>query len=200
MVLTPQNIGLCADLPAAAVLGFDITPRQELTRECYDRDGKLVITPRNVDLCASLPTAAIVAISSGPASNDDDREPLSNDPAPAGAPNPAPDSGGTKNNKGHGNGDEGDHQGRVLRPGQSRQGPKLTTGRIERSGPTDDVAPSAGPILVRHVDHQMIFDPPSYRETAKTDLTQGDCQKFDYILIFDELFFGEGDINKGWVI
>ena len=52
LVLTPRNVGLCADLPAAAVLGFDITPRRELARECYDRDGKLVITPRNVDLCS----------------------------------------------------------------------------------------------------------------------------------------------------
>jgi hypothetical protein len=83
LVLTPKNIGLCADLPKAAVLGFDITPRQELARECYDGDGQLVITPRNVDLCASLPTAAIIAIPSEPADGDDGGEPSSQDVASA---------------------------------------------------------------------------------------------------------------------
>ena len=130
LVLTPKNIGLCADLPKAVALGFDITPRQELARECYDRDGKLVITPRNVDLCASLPTAAIVSIPPDPASVDDDRNPSSDDQAPAGGAATTGASGSTgggttgtsstgdsttgtggagsaKGNKGHGNGDEG---------------------------------------------------------------------------------------------
>ncbi|HSG96248.1 MAG TPA: hypothetical protein VLA28_12065, partial [Afifellaceae bacterium] len=128
------------DLPEAVVLGFDITPRQELAEECYDRDGKLVITPRNVDLCASLPTAAIIAIASEPASNDGNSEPSSNDPAPADDPAPAPDpepepdpdpdpepdpEPDTKNNKGHGNGDEGDQQGKdgsdADNPGKGRK-------------------------------------------------------------------------------
>ncbi len=129
LVLTPDNIGLCADLPEAAALGFDITPRQELARACYNRDGMLVITPRNVDLCASLPSAAIVSLAPAPAF-DDDLVLAPDDLAPAGgaagtgiagvtgggSTGTGTTTGGTtgttgtgtaKSNKGHGNGDEG---------------------------------------------------------------------------------------------